>query len=473
MKKQSTGVRRKALSVKREATRVKGEGLRVKGERSGMKREGPNTKRFTSHSTDKPRTEGSRFKDSKFKRARTEDSKPVRKRFSDDSLPVTRHSSRPEKPARAPRRFDDPKTKLQGTRFKDSKFETRNLKFKKSRTEDIKPTKRRFSDDSSPVTRHSSWPEKPTRSPRRFDKPRTKVQGEKVQGTRFKDSKFETRNSKFKKSRTEDIKPSKRRSLEDSASCFTPHASHSAKPIKKQSDDGIRLNKFIANSGICSRREADEYIVAGLVSVNGNIVTELGVKVQPNDDVRFNNERLKGEQKVYIVMNKPKDFVTTMSDLHAEKTVMDLIGEKCPSRVFPVGRLDKATTGVLVFTNDGELTEQLTHPSYNKKKIYHIFLDKNLKQFDLQQLLDGVELEDGVIQADSLSYVDGDNAQVGLEIHSGRNRVVRRMFEALGYKVKKLDRVYFAGLTKKNLKRGQWRFLTDTEVNMLRMGAYE
>jgi 23S rRNA pseudouridine2605 synthase len=207
--------------------------------------------------------------------------------------------------------------------------------------------------------------------------------------------------------------------------------------------------------------------------VNGKVITELGVKVQPGDDIRFNNERLKGEQKVYIVMNKPKDFVTTMSDPHAEKTVMDLIGEKCPSRVFPVGRLDKATTGVLLFTNDGELAEQLTHPSYNKKKIYHIFLDKNLKQTDLQQLLDGVQLEDGIIQADSISYVDGDNAQVGLEIHSGRNRVVRRMFEALDYKVKKLDRVYFAGLTKKNLKRGQWRFLTDAEVNMLRMGAYE
>jgi len=213
--------------------------------------------------------------------------------------------------------------------------------------------------------------------------------------------------------------------------------------------------------------------MAGLVSVNGQVVTEMGVKVQPGDEVRFNNERLKGERKVYIVMNKPKDFVTTMGDPHAEDTVMDLIGEKCPERVFPVGRLDKATTGVLLFTNDGELTEQLTHPSYNKKKIYHIFLDKNLKSTDMQKLLDGVELEDGLAQADSLSYVDGDHAQVGLEIHSGSNRIVRRMFEELGYKVKKLDRVYFAGLTKKNLKRGQWRFLTDAELNMLRMGAYE
>ena len=245
--------------------------------------------------------------------------------------------------------------------------------------------------------------------------------------------------------------------------------------VKKTSTrpDGIRLNKFIANSGVCSRREADEYITAGLVSVNGEVVTELGVKVQLGDDIRFNGERLKGEKKVYIVMNKPKDFVTTMGDPYAEDTVMDLIGDKCPERVFPVGRLDKATTGVLLFTNDGELAEQLSHPSYNKKKVYHIFLDKNLKTADFQQLLDGVELEDGLAQADGIAYVDGDNAQVGLEIHSGRNRIVRRMFEALGYRVKKLDRVYFAGITKKNLKRGQWRFLSDAEVNMLRMGAYE
>jgi 23S rRNA pseudouridine2605 synthase len=241
----------------------------------------------------------------------------------------------------------------------------------------------------------------------------------------------------------------------------------------RNSSEETRLNKFIANSGICSRREADEYIVAGLVSINGEVVTELGVKVQPGDEVRFNGERLKGERKVYIVMNKPKDFVTTMSDPHAEDTVMDLIGEKCPERVFPVGRLDKATTGVLLFTNDGEIAEQLTHPSYNKKKIYHIFLDKNFKSNDMQQLLDGIELEDGLAQADSIAHIDGDETQVGLEIHSGRNRIVRRMFEALGYTVKKLDRVYFAGLTKKNLKRGQWRFLTDAEVNMLRMGAYE
>jgi 23S rRNA pseudouridine2605 synthase len=242
---------------------------------------------------------------------------------------------------------------------------------------------------------------------------------------------------------------------------------------KAMGDDGIRLNKFIANSGVCSRREADEYIVAGLVSVNGQIVTELGTKIQASDDVRFNGERLKGEEKVYIIMNKPKDFVTTMSDPNAEKTVMDLVTGKCAQRVYPVGRLDKATTGVLLLTNDGDLTEKLTHPSNKVKKIYHVFLDKNLSGTDFKQLIEGVELEDGPMYADTLSYIDEDNSQVGLEIHSGRNRVVRRLFEALGYKVKKLDRVLFAGLTKKNLRRGQWRFLTEQEITSLKMGIFE
>ena len=242
---------------------------------------------------------------------------------------------------------------------------------------------------------------------------------------------------------------------------------------RAKADEGVRLNKYIANSGICSRREADDYITAGLVSVNGVIVTELGTRVYPKDVVRFNDERIKGESKVYIVMNKPKDFVTTMSDPHAEKTVMQLIEGNCPARVYPVGRLDKATTGVLLLTNDGDLADKLTHPSFEKKKIYHVFLDKNFKGTDFNSLLDGINLEDGFIKADGLSYIDEDKSQVGVEIHSGRNRIVRRMFEHFGYKVKKLDRVYFAGLTKKNLRRGQWRFLTEQEVAMLKMGSFE
>ena len=242
-----------------------------------------------------------------------------------------------------------------------------------------------------------------------------------------------------------------------------------AVPIKEE----VRLNKFIANSGVCSRREADNFILAGVVTVNGEVVTELGTKVNINtDDIRFNGERLKGENKVYIVMNKPKGFVTTASDPHADRTVMDLL-KACPTRVFPVGRLDKNTTGVLMFTNDGEIAEKLTHPSYDKKKIYQVSLDSKLKQEDYEKILSGVELSDGVIAADELEYIEAeDHRKLGIEIHSGKNRIVRRIFESLGYEVKALDRVYFAGLTKKGLKRGEWRYLTEGEINLLRMGAY-
>ena len=254
---------------------------------------------------------------------------------------------------------------------------------------------------------------------------------------------------------------------------------YSPKPKKKaeaaEENGPVRLNKFIANSGICSRREADTYIETGLVTVNGERVTELGTKIDPvRDDIRFNGQRIRGEKKVYLVMNKPKDFVTTLSDPHADRTVMDLISKSlCPERVFPVGRLDKATTGVLLLTNDGDLTEKLTHPKHEVRKIYHATLDKNLKKEDFDKILEGIELEDGPIAADALSYVEGDKSQVGLEIHSGRNRIVRRLFEHLGYKVKKLDRVYFAGLTKKNLRRGAWRFLEEKEIALLKMGAFQ
>ena len=240
-------------------------------------------------------------------------------------------------------------------------------------------------------------------------------------------------------------------------------------PIKEE----VRLNKYIANSGVCSRREADNFILAGVVTVNGEVVTELGTKININtDDVRFNGERLKGEAKVYIVMNKPKGYVTTASDPHADKTVMDLL-KGCPSRVFPVGRLDKNTTGVLMFTNDGEIAEKLTHPSYDKKKIYQVSLDNKLRREDFEQIISGVELTDGMIAADELEYIEeDDHRKLGIEIHSGKNRIVRRIFESLGYEVKALDRVYFAGLTKKGLKRGEWRYLTEGEINLLRMGAY-
>ena len=237
--------------------------------------------------------------------------------------------------------------------------------------------------------------------------------------------------------------------------------------------DEVRLNKYIANSGVCSRREADNFILAGVVTVNGEVVTELGTKVNINtDDIRFNGERLKGENKVYIVMNKPKGYVTTASDPHADRTVMDLL-KGCSTRVFPVGRLDKNTTGVLMFTNDGEIAEKLTHPSYDKKKIYQVSLDSKLRREDFEKILSGVELSDGVIAADELEYIEeDDHRKLGIEIHSGKNRIVRRIFESLGYEVKALDRVYFAGLTKKGLKRGEWRYLSEGETNLLKMGAY-
>ena len=237
--------------------------------------------------------------------------------------------------------------------------------------------------------------------------------------------------------------------------------------------DVERLNKFIANSGVCSRREADTLIEAGVVTVNGVVVTELGTKVNVyEDDIRFNGERLKGEEKMYLIMNKPKGFVTTASDPHADKTVLDLI-KGCPVRVYPVGRLDKNTTGVLLLTNDGEIAERLTHPSYDKKKIYQVTLDRALLQEDFEKILSGIELNDGIIKADELEYVDAnDKRKLGIEIHSGKNRIVRRIFESLGYTVKGLDRVYFAGLTKKGLKKGGWRYLTEGEANILKMGAY-
>ena len=235
----------------------------------------------------------------------------------------------------------------------------------------------------------------------------------------------------------------------------------------------IRLNRFIANSGICSRREADDLITAGLVAVNGQIVTELGSKVNPDDEVRFNGSVIKGEKKVYIVMNKPKGFVTSLDDPHADKTVMDLLKGAVAERVYPVGRLDKNSVGVLLITNDGELTRKLTHPSYNKQKVYQVTLDKPLTQADMTKIAEGITLEDGEIHADEISYVSENRKEVGIEIHSGRNRIVRRIFESLGYSVQKLDRVYFAGLTKKKLKRGGWRFLSPMEVSRLKSGEYE
>ncbi|MDE5980847.1 MAG: rRNA pseudouridine synthase [Bacteroidaceae bacterium] len=261
---------------------------------------------------------------------------------------------------------------------------------------------------------------------------------------------------------------------------YDPNAKYSAKKrieykeLNFDPNQPLRLNKFLANAGVCSRREADDFIQAGVVTVNGQVVTELGTKVLRSDEVRFHGEPVNMEKKVYVLLNKPKDFVTTSEDPQNRKTVMQLVKDACPERIYPVGRLDRNTTGVLLFTNDGELASKLTHPQYLKKKIYHVYTDKNVTAGDLRQIAEGIQLEDGEIHADAIEYAsETDKKQVGIEIHSGRNRIVRRIFEHLGYRVLKLDRVYFAGLTKKNLRRGDWRFLTEKEVAMLQMGAFE
>lgn len=236
----------------------------------------------------------------------------------------------------------------------------------------------------------------------------------------------------------------------------------------------IRLNRYIANAGVCSRREADSHIAEGLVTVNGEVITELGHKVLRSDVVTYKGKEVSLEDKIYIILNKPKDYVTTSDDPEGRKTVMDLVKNACPERIYPVGRLDRNTTGVLLLTNDGEMAAKLMHPQFMKKKIYHVYCNKSVSFADMQKILAGILLEDGEIKADRIEYAsEADRKQIGIEIHSGKNRVVRRIFESLGYRVVKLDRVYFAGLTKKNLRRGQWRFLEEAEVNMLRMGAYE
>ena len=261
---------------------------------------------------------------------------------------------------------------------------------------------------------------------------------------------------------------------------YNPNAKYSMKKQIEYKDvltdpnEPIRLNKFLANAGICSRREADEYITAGVISVNGEVVTELGTKIKRTDEVKFHDQPVSIERKVYVLLNKPKDCVTTSDDPQERKTVMDYVKDACKERIYPVGRLDRNTTGVLLLTNDGDLASKLTHPKYLKKKIYHVYCDKNVTKADMDQIVSGITLDDGEIHADAISYAsDTDKSQVGIEIHSGKNRIVRRIFESLGYRVVKLDRVYFAGLTKKGLRRGDWRYLTEMEVSMLRMGSFE
>lgn len=284
---------------------------------------------------------------------------------------------------------------------------------------------------------------------------------------------YDTRNNGYNNNGNE--RPMRKRTQN-----YDPNAKYSAKKRLEYKEEHfdpnapIRLNKFLANAGVCSRRDADKYIEAGVVTVNGVVVSELGARVMRSDVVQFHGENVKIEKKVYVLLNKPKGYVTTSEDPQNRKTVMDLVQGACSERIYPVGRLDRNTTGVLLLTNDGELASKLTHPKFLKKKIYHVHLDQNVSAADLRQIAEGITLEDGEIRADAIEYASPtDKKQVGIEIHSGKNRIVRRIFESLGYKVVKLDRVYFAGLTKKNVRRGDWRYLTEKEVVMLRMGAFE
>ena len=268
--------------------------------------------------------------------------------------------------------------------------------------------------------------------------------------------------------------PQRRQQPNRNANKYDKHKQIEYKEQWIDPNEPIRLNKFLANAGVCSRREADEFITAGVVTVNGVVVTELGTKIKRDDKVMFHDQPVNIERKVYILLNKPKDTVTTSDDPEARKTVMDLVKNACPERIYPVGRLDRNTTGVLLLTNDGDLASKLTHPKFLKKKVYHVHLDKKLTRADMDKIATGIQLEDGEIHADAISYTDeAKKDDIGIEIHSGKNRIVRRIFESLGYKVTRLDRVYFAGLTKKGLRRGDWRFLTEPEVNFLRMGSFE
>ena len=306
--------------------------------------------------------------------------------------------------------------------------------------------------------------ERPYRSQRPRFNPNAEGGEQRFQRPRFQGTQ-QPRNARPKRQRTADYNPNAKYSMKKQIEY---------KDILTDPNEPIRLNKFLANAGICSRREADEFITAGVVSVNGEVVTELGTKIKRTDEVKFHDQLVSVERKVYVLLNKPKDCVTTSDDPQERKTVMHCVKDACKERIYPVGRLDRNTTGVLLLTNDGDMASKLTHPKYLKKKIYHVYCDKNVTKADLDQIAAGITLDDGEIRADSISYAsDTDKKQVGIEIHSGKNRIVRRIFESLGYKVTKLDRVYFAGLTKKGLKRGDWRFLTEMEVNMLRMGSFE
>lgn len=459
----------------------------------------------STRSSDSTRSRKSSDKEDRPKRSYGDKDKPKRS-YRDEDKPKRSARSSDSTRSRKPSDKEDRPKRSYGDKDKSRRSYRDEDKPKRSYRDEDKPKRStRSSDsygersygkkDSARSYKSSDREDRPKRSYADKDKPRRSYRDEDKPKRSYRDddrsSKRTTKrddsgNRSSYKDREEggfDSYKGKKKDSYSYISSYEPEDSRDRKnrlknaPAKPKNEPKLtaetRLNKYIANSGVCSRREADTYIKAGVVSINGTIVTELGTKVMPGDEVRFNGELLRGEQKAYLLMNKPKGYVTTVEDPHADKTVMEIVGSYTTSRVYPVGRLDKNSTGVLLFTNDGELTLQLTHPSYNKKKIYQVKLDKPLTKNDMQQLIDGVGLEDGLAYFDVLEYQNEERTEFGVEIHSGRNRIIRRMFEYLGYKVTKLDRVYFAGLTKKNLKRGECRFLTDKEVSILKMGAYE
>ncbi len=388
-----------------------------------------------------------------------QDSTSALSRFSRDKRQRTSFAERVERGPRPQRDADNEGRMARGGRREDARRASYNPNFSADN---------RLRDDY----RGESHFEKPQRGEGRFEKPTRGGYGKKSSaGERtFSDKGKRTFSRKGEHAQQGERGYQRRDERRDERHDERPRSY--PKYATKQVGD-MRLNRFLAQSGLCSRREADDFIQAGLVTVNGQVVTELGTKVRSTDDVRFNDERVQGEKKVYLVLNKPKGYVTSLEDPHADKTVMELVKGACSERIYPVGRLDKNSLGLLLFTNDGDVTRQLTHPSLEKKKIYQVTLDKALTRADMEQLTEGITLEDGEIFADEVAYVSENKKEVGVEIHSGRNRIVRRMFEALGYAVQKLDRVYYAGITKKNLKRGQWRFLTREEVERLKSGRYE
>lgn len=406
-------------------------------------------------------------------------SKPARRGASSDFKPRYKEAkdSRPSS-REAKDRFSKDESKFSGGTYKKTSDNSRFSPRAKS-SEDSKFSarpNRKFSDDSNSSARPYRKFSDDTTFPSRSD--RGSSEGSPRSGERKFEAKENLKN--FKETRfSENKKKMRSRKPVESDTPYNANAKYSKKKQlehnKKFAASGpSRLNKHLANAGICSRREADDYIKSGVVTVNGKVVTEMGAKVMPGDKVLFHDQLVRSEKKVYVLLNKPKDCVTTTDDPGSRLTVMDLVKNACNERIYPVGRLDKNTTGVLLITNDGDLALKLTHPKFEKKKIYHAFLDKAFTKADMKKVAEGIELEDGTIKADEINYVEAnDKKQIGIQIHSGKNRIVRRIFESLGYKVVRLDRVFFAGLTKKNIPRGKWRHLSEKEINMLNMGAFE